>query len=315
MLRTETFHTLFKAGTVKRKEYEMEGVSVITEGDALGHGVMIDTMSLASVKTCAETYSGGLKVKVNHGSGADAIVGRLTNFRIDGTQLRADLKLLKSHVLTPQLMEMAEDMPEAFGLSISFSGTIDDQGDDGMFVRCLEIYSCDIVDQPAANPSGLFSSVDINKKNMATQTLLEIPVDELNQLRRDSASLVSATGTITALTAENEAFKQRMSDLALKFAEKDNENAQLKMKITTLEAHAAAEPQRLNEAVQRTLAASGHPAPVPEGQPRGGAATDETWSAKLSKMSPAERTVAMRKHRAEIFAEYRAPQQQPEVTR
>jgi len=157
--------------------------------------------------------------------------------------------------------------------------------------------------------------VDNKKQSMANQTLLEIPIDELNQLRRDSASLVSATGSITALTAENEAFKTRISDLALANAAFISEVATLKAKIATLEATAAAEPQRLNEQVQRTLAATGHPAPVAEGRQGTSATAPETWSVKLAKLTPAERAVAMKLHRQEIFAEYRSPKQQQAVLR
>ncbi len=153
--------------------------------------------------------------------------------------------------------------------------------------------------------------VDTTKTNMATKTTLEVPVDELQQLRADAAALVSATGTITALTAENSTFNARLSDLACKIAEKELALAARDVEIKNLKAEVEALPQKINEGVQRTLAATGHPQPVPEGTPKGGA-TDETWAAKLAKMTPAERTVAMKNHRAEIFAEYRKPQ--PVVT-
>lgn len=78
------FKAAFVAGgKVNGEARRLEGVSVITEGPALGHGVMIDAESLATVKTCAEEYRGGLKVKMNHYSGADAIIGSLSNFRMD----------------------------------------------------------------------------------------------------------------------------------------------------------------------------------------------------------------------------------------
>jgi hypothetical protein len=66
--------------------------------------------------------SGGVKVKVNHGTGFEAIVGNLKNFRVEGTQLRADMQLVKSHDLYSQIVELSANQPETFGLSISFSG-------------------------------------------------------------------------------------------------------------------------------------------------------------------------------------------------
>ena len=47
----------------------IKGVSVISVGGAKGHGLMIDQTTLDQVKACSEKYAGGLKVKLNHGSG------------------------------------------------------------------------------------------------------------------------------------------------------------------------------------------------------------------------------------------------------
>jgi hypothetical protein len=58
-------------------------------------------------------------------------------------------------------------MPDTFGLSISFTGEHEESDNDIVFARCTEIYSADLVDAPAANPTGLFSvKVDSEKKAM-----------------------------------------------------------------------------------------------------------------------------------------------------
>lgn len=142
---------------VDRDAGMLRGVSVITEGEAKGHALQIDAKTLEQVKACAETYADGLRVKMDHFTGIDAMVGVLKNFSIDGAQLRADMHLLKSHADFQKIMEMAETMPGAFGLSIAFSGAPEGTDDTTRFARCTEIYSCDIVDIPAANPTGLFS--------------------------------------------------------------------------------------------------------------------------------------------------------------
>jgi hypothetical protein len=144
----------------------IRGVSVITVGEARGHGMQVDDETLQQVKAAAETYAGGLKVKTDHFSGFNQIVGTLKNFVIDGDQLRADLYLLKAHDATERILEMAQLMPDTFGLSISFSGS-HEESEDTTFARCSEIYSADLVDAPAANPTGLFSAkVDSEKKVM-----------------------------------------------------------------------------------------------------------------------------------------------------
>lgn len=140
---------------IDREAGIVRGVSVITIGDAKGHGLQVDETTLAQVQECAGSYQGGLKVKMEHKGGAGDIVGYLTNFRREGTQLLADLHLLKSSPHRAYILEIAETIPDTFGLSISFSGPVEDK--DGVrFARCIEIYSADLVAEPAANPSGLF---------------------------------------------------------------------------------------------------------------------------------------------------------------
>lgn len=141
------------------------GVAVITVGPALGHGVLVDATTLEQVKACAEQFAGGLKVKMDHYSAVSEIVGYLHGFRIDGDVLRADLYLLESAPARAYVLEIAQKIPDTFGLSIAFSG-IDERiagtrpEEDIVLARCSEIYSADLVDDPAANPSGLFSTPD-----------------------------------------------------------------------------------------------------------------------------------------------------------
>jgi len=158
---SQTFST---SGRVDRTNGIIFGVSVITEGIAEGHDVSIDAKTLQQVKQCASTYSGGLKVKADHRSGIWAVAAYLRNFRIEGAQLKADLHILDSEENREKLLEMAETIPDTFGLSISFSGPFETIGQT-IYARCDEIYSADIVTEPAANPNGLFAAkIDATKK-------------------------------------------------------------------------------------------------------------------------------------------------------
>lgn len=157
----------FAAGKIDREAGVIYGVSVITEGPALGHDEMIDGLTLKQVETAASQYAGGLKVVDRHTRSTDSVfstVGALKAFRIEGKQLRADLHLLKSEANAGKLMEMAETMPDSFGLSIAFSGPRETR--DGVnYSRCSEIYNAALVDVPAANPTGLFAAqVDAQDK-------------------------------------------------------------------------------------------------------------------------------------------------------
>jgi len=155
-----TLATVFKHRGVDRAKNTIFGVSVATIGEAKGHGIQLDRKTLAQLKQCAETYSGGLKVKLNHGTEVTDTVGKLTNFSINGDQLRADLVFLPSaQKEADRVFDMAEHIPDTFGLSVKFSGA-DERDGKHMLARCEEIYSADIVDTPAANPKGLFSVPD-----------------------------------------------------------------------------------------------------------------------------------------------------------
>jgi len=151
----------FSAGSrVDKTAGIIYGVSVITEGPARGHGVMIDQTTLAQMKRGAESYSGGLKVKISTGKAHRGdfaeIVGTLQGFRIADSKLVADLHLLDNAEDRAFVLEVAEKMPDAFGLSVAFSG-ISEERAGVRYARCSEIYSADLVGEPAANPDGLFS--------------------------------------------------------------------------------------------------------------------------------------------------------------
>jgi len=135
----------------------IRGVSVIAIGAAKGHGIEIDLTTLEQVKTCAETYANGLKVKMTHDGDAGDIVGFLSAFRIEGDKLLADLTLLKSSRFRDYVLELAATIPDTFGLSIAFSGPVETKGKTRL-ARCAEIYSADLVSEPAANPTGLFEA-------------------------------------------------------------------------------------------------------------------------------------------------------------
>lgn len=163
-----------RADAIDKETGILSGVSMLTIGPVSSHGVYADEITLETVRDCSATYAGGLKVKMEHGTGAKDIVGVLKAHRVEPPNLRADLHLLKNSPHYAHLLEMAELMPGAFGLSISFSGdyeTIEPAaGIKVQALRCREIYSCDVVDSPAANPNGLF----MTKK----QESAEVPAGE-----------------------------------------------------------------------------------------------------------------------------------------
>lgn len=161
------------------------GVSVITEGPAAGHfkfdendqpvPVWIDNITLQQVMAVAQEYRSGLRVNMNHWSTVLDAAGRLNNFRLDGQKLRADLTLLPTYEGFDHLTVLIAEMSDTFGLSIDFSGPSEIR-DGKAFARCDEIYSADLVPNPAAN-QGLFSDgnvvrFDSSKTHVTTNSSL-----------------------------------------------------------------------------------------------------------------------------------------------
>jgi hypothetical protein len=177
----------------------IEGYSLITHGEALGHRMWIDDNFLDQVH--ASVTDTGIKSRFTHpdmsADGLAKFLGRTKSLeRIDG-QVIGDLHLAKSARRSPDgdlagyvLARTLED-PESFGASIVFyrdrdaeigfmleHGATEEEDEDGLhyiditgFVspdplninnyphsRLLELSASDLVDDPAANPSGMFAS-------------------------------------------------------------------------------------------------------------------------------------------------------------
>lgn len=171
----------FGAGLIRR-------ASLITRGEALGHGAWIDATFLDQVAAAKRTDGTfGYKVRFTHPSlssdGLGRAMGRVTNLRREGDQVYGDVHFTKASHKTPDgdlsgyVMDLAEEDPQAFAMSIVFyadQGAMQrhqgEHGDaDGRFVspdadnagnlphvRLDEFKGADFVDTPAANPGGLF---------------------------------------------------------------------------------------------------------------------------------------------------------------
>ena len=149
----------------------ISGVSVITAGECAGKhaGTWIDQTTISALLSISAGFKDGVKVKLSqseeHDGSVGQIIGTLKAFRIDGDQLRADLHLLKSDENYGKILEMSAKMPEAFGLSVAVDKNYEKKGDKH-FLRPTDIYSIDLVEQPAAN-RGLFSAKSMNDIKLA----------------------------------------------------------------------------------------------------------------------------------------------------
>lgn len=178
-VRVDRYGGYDKAGLIR-------DVSVITRGEALGHYTWIDTEFLQQVADSINQPNKGVKSRFTHpsmsGDGLGRFVGRIMNARVEGDQVFADQHFSQAGHKTPDgdlagyLMDLAEADPEAYGLSIVFSEdemAADDfamaHAPEGRFqspdalndknlphTRLAKLHAIDAVDEPAANPGGLF---------------------------------------------------------------------------------------------------------------------------------------------------------------
>jgi len=177
---------------VDRAAGEILDYSVITEGPALGHDMWVDKQFLADVARLGNAQPNGVKVRFTHpglsSDGMGRALGRATNFRLKGAQVIADLRFIRAAYDSPDgnladyVMSLAEEDPHMFGTSIVFNRDIDAEAafvaehlsDNGEFVsperknrgnlvhaRISQLLASDVVDEPAANPNGLFSESDL----------------------------------------------------------------------------------------------------------------------------------------------------------
>lgn len=173
---------------VDREGRAIRGYSVITRGEALGHGYWIDGEFLDSVVEAGNAAEGKIKARYTHpglsSDGLGTLLGRAVNFRREGNQVLADLEFVDSAFETPDgdlasyVMQLAEETPELFGTSVVYTadyGAEDlhwsqNKNEKGRFVspdeenaenlphaRLARLWASDIVDDPAANPNGMFA--------------------------------------------------------------------------------------------------------------------------------------------------------------
>lgn len=164
------------------------GTAVVTAGEAIGHDLWLDADFLAACVTAINTTPAGLKCRFTHpglcADGLGTLLGRLTDARLDGLTVRADLHLTPTAYDTPHgnlgdyVLSLAETDPAACGVSIVYTPDQAAETDflaahvtGGMFVspdplngnnlphaRLAKLHAADVVDDPAANPAGMFST-------------------------------------------------------------------------------------------------------------------------------------------------------------
>lgn len=178
---------------VDRENRVIYGVSAAQAVEALGHGMMLDGKTLEQIVALGNAAKNGIKSRFTHpGLSSDGMgkhLGRMKDFRVEGDKAVGDIYLSNAASKSPDgdlagyVMDLAEEDSAALGMSIVAGGErvwpLDDgtevtvdayaEDDDAGYrpknattkkpvLRVQELDAVDVVDEPAANRDGMFSS-------------------------------------------------------------------------------------------------------------------------------------------------------------
>ena len=205
---------------------KLPSVSILTVGEAKGHDLLIDQTSLEQALAVAQTMK-RIKVTMGHGAQVDGILGYIDSFVIKGDRLMGDLTLF-STTQAQFVQHQAKELPEGFGLSLTFSGVPDKVGGN-RYARIDEIMDISVVSSPAANPAGMFSAfsaVDIKNLQMETSPVVEkieaAPVVEIiatPEVAPVVAALAEAPAATPDAPVETKAAEPTLVDIAAMLTE------------------------------------------------------------------------------------------------
>ena len=255
--------------SIDQTKGSMTSVSLIQVGEAKGHGMFIDEESLESA---LEVLGDNLPAYVTHEGAIESDrllkeVGVFSGFFIEEGKLKAEsFKALSSFREDEperfrRLFDLAESMPDAFGLSLVFEpelvwimedgtelpidkGSAKNAVRDLPSVRFKSIRSADFVDAPAANEGGLFSAnSQTGEKLMDEETnIKDEKVVEFDEQATDQEveeqTEQNEVDPIDALKAEIEELKatinglnSQVEELTGKLSDANDENAKLSASV------------------------------------------------------------------------------------
>ncbi|MCJ7543969.1 MAG: hypothetical protein MUP47_05290 [Phycisphaerae bacterium] len=284
----------------------IRGISLVTRGEALGHGYWLDREFVGSVQTTAAAAPRGVKARFSHPTisddGLGTFLGRAKSARLvgNGDKAAADLHFSAAAHRTPDgnlatyVMDLAEEDPAAFGVSIvlehdveaeiafalehganwtadeygeyldftDFKSPDPDNVDNLPHARLQELRAADVVDDPAANPEGLF-----HREQQIAQ--------EADGLLAYALGLAAAPPTCEALSVHPE----RIKGFVARFLESHGLQVNPKESLMSPTAHtvkAAVPAPHGQAAMTDPPPAPPVPAPqAPDGQPPGAQSVQE----------------------------------------
>ena len=167
--RSLTYFQVLPQNAVDQAAGTISGVSILTIGPALGHGIQIDQTGLEMCLAACQAR-GNVKLIDRHDAEFDGIVGAISNFRIEGNQVKGDVSLLDNHPMRARVLEVASKLASEFGLSIECDSLhVDNPEGEGKLFRCSDVDAVALVPRPAANKTGLFSAKSFDTPKMTVR--------------------------------------------------------------------------------------------------------------------------------------------------
>ncbi len=201
----------------------IKNVSLITIGEAQGHGFWIDETTLDQMLALASKEPNGIKSRFKHpGTSTDvnedgdtiqtiaddigSVVGRVKNIRKEDGRLRGDIVFGQYASNLPvlgdvksYLLSMAQDDPTALGMSAVFEYKTDvSEEDNKPYARPTALFSVDFVGTPAANSSGLLAAKIKESKTVRISDLVASGVKPFAALAQLNSTIKSNKGKRSA---------------------------------------------------------------------------------------------------------------------
>ena len=189
---------------IDRIAHVIYACSVACRGEAAGHNLLFDGITLRQLAELGNARPGGVKSRFTHPGlsedGLGKFLGRMRNFRLGagGDKLLGDLHLSPSAAEAPAgdlrayVENLAEEDPAAFGISVvvdlykawvladgsekplkEFPQRPENATTSKPVARIRALFAADAVDEPALNPEGLFASQFFVKSNRLAEEVYQ----------------------------------------------------------------------------------------------------------------------------------------------
>lgn len=216
------------------------GASIASKGPATGHGFELDDTSLDQIAALASKASPA--AWWTHGDGQDGLglhLGRWSNVRREGDRVAGDFAFSPAakHVrpvglsvdAPTYLMDMADQDPEAFGVSPFITYSVEQAGAKRL-ARVQDVTRADFVGYPAANHSGLLSARPDKEGAVDLEVLTKKTAELSAQVADREAKLAAA----------EKARVDEVASLKAQVATHEKTNAELTAALSTFKAERAA---------------------------------------------------------------------------